>query len=79
MLQSLQISCRNSAQILKKCHEIGEQEVQVVDSGKLMHDQAGLVSHFIRLVATLVTTSLPASNRRGMRFANLYTLTPSFT
>lgn len=36
-------------------------------------------THFIRLEATFVTTSLPPSNRRGMRLAKRYTFTPSFT
>lgn len=36
-------------------------------------------THFIRLHATFVTTSLPPSNRRGMRLAKRYTFTPSFT
>mmetsp|Transcript_11479 Transcript_11479/g.25473 ORF Transcript_11479/g.25473 Transcript_11479/m.25473 type:complete len:284 (+) Transcript_11479:235-1086(+) len=34
---------------------------------------------FIRFVATCVTTSAPASNSRGMRLANRYTLMPSRT
>ena len=37
------------------------------------------LTHFIRLEATLVTTSLPPSNRRGIRLAKRYTFTPSFT